>query len=1046
MRRWLPKSTATRFALFLGVVALIATGIQLVHTTSDMLDQQRRATAALAKVSLRFDLAIRRYVQEILRPAVLDAELEPTAPSREHEFRPEILSSSFIARSIFEEVGKNVDGLEIRFASDNPRNPSNQATPEEQRIIEYFRAHPEAQSWEGRLTTDHGVFWASAVPRRMKEDCMQCHGNPETAPASLLERYGEKAGFGRQPGEIAAIDLVKIDWAPIERQLWIHGLFHILYCFATGLGVFAIVMLAFRRMVGKPLSEFTRHVSSDDLTGGSTPAALINRTDEFGVLARAFDDLTVRIRSALDEKDEKVAQCLANEKELQRYRDSLELLVAVRTADLARVNRELQLQTAAISEKERELSTLLSCLPGMAYRCRNDRNWTMTFVSDGGRQLTGYAPEELLESRTKSFEDLILPEDRPHVRQQVEQALAECRPFQLEYRIRTKDGAVKWVWEQGVGVTDDQSGEVLFLEGFIGDITHRKSAEEAAHNARQRLELAIRSANLGLWEWDVQSDFLSVDPSWLEHLGYRPGEISLRRRAWLDLIHPDDLRAVRRAVKTHLATGRFIAAEFRLRKRDGQWIWVQSLGRAVERDPQGRAVRLTGAVHDISNQKRTEAELARAKDAAEAANRAKSLFLANMSHEIRTPMTAILGYIDLIAAECGGVCNFAQHHIRDYLHSIARNADHLMRLINDILDFSKIEAGTLELDRRPCNVFEIVEDSLQWVRPSARRKGIALDCVWEPGHPEQVTTDPVRLRQVLVNLLGNAVKFTDQGGVRLRVAAADRHGRSCLLFEIADTGIGIAHEDIKRLFQPFFQVEQSHSRRFEGSGLGLAISRRLAHLLGGEIEVESEPGQGSRFSLFLPIATILSAPSAAPLPSIAEKHPHDEPPKQRAQKIKDALKGVRILLAEDGIDNQRLFTRILNLAGAEVVLAENGEEAVAKAREAEAAEAPYDVILMDMQMPLLDGYAATGRLRENGYRRPIIALTAHALSDDRQRCLAAGCDDYMAKPVQFDRLVDTIARHAGIRTAQPAENDLAPAADGDQTTTSNNDSLHSAAI
>ncbi len=1045
MRRRTPKTIATRFALFLGLVALIATGIQLVHTTSDMLTQQRRATAALANASLQFDLAIRGYVQEVLRPAVLDAELEPSGPHRENSFRPEILSSSFISRSIFESVGKNVDGLEIRFASDNPRNPANLATQEERQIIEYFRAHPNAQSWEGRLATDRGVFWASAVPRRMKDECMQCHGSPETAPVSLLQRYGNEAGFGRQPGEIAAIDLVKIDWAPIERQLWLHSALHLVYCFATGLGVFTIVMLAFRRMIGKPLKEFTRHISSGALTDASLPRALISRDDEFGVLARAFNELTVRIRSALDEKDEKVEQCLANERELQRYRDSLEQIVAVRTADLARVNRELQLQTAAISAKERELATLLSCLPGMAYRCRRDSNWSMTFVSDGSRELTGYAPEELLENREIAFEEIILPEDRPHVRNEVEAAIAECRPFQLEYRIRTKTGEVKWVWEQGVGVPDEQTGEISFLEGFIGDVTHRKSAEEAAHNARQRLELAIRSANLALWEWNVQSDFLSVDPSWLEHLGYRPGEISLKRRAWLELIHPEDRFAVRRAVKTHLSTGRFIAAEFRLRKRNGEWLWVQSLGRSIERDSRGRAMRLTGVVHDISNQKRTEAELARAKDAAEAANRAKSLFLANMSHEIRTPMTAILGYIDLIAAECGGVCSFAQHHIRDYLSSISRNADHLMRLINDILDFSKIEAGTLELDRRPCDVFEIVEDSLQWVRPSANRKGIALDCVWEPGHPEQIITDPVRLRQVLVNLLGNAVKFTDRGSVRLRVTAADRHGRSSLLFEVADTGIGITQDDVSKLFQPFSQVEQSHSRRFEGSGLGLAISRRLTQLLGGEIEVESVPGQGSRFSLFLPIELTTAASSVVPSPSIDENRPPNIPTKQRAEKIKNVLKGVRILLAEDGVDNQRLFARILNLAGAEVAIAENGEAAIARAREAEAAGVPYDVILMDMQMPLLDGYAATERLRSSGYRRPIIALTAHALSDDRQRCLTAGCDDYMAKPVQFDRLVEIVARYAGTRASSRAENDRDSGATGENATASN-ESMHSAAI
>ncbi len=833
-----------------------------------------------------------------------------------------------------------------------------------------------------------------------------------------------------------------IDWAPIERQLWLHGSRHLLYCMASGLAVFGIVMLAFRRMVGKPLGAFTRHVSSHTRAPTPTDEALAARDDEFGVLARTFNELVSRVESAMNEKDEKVALCLANEKELQRYRDSLEQLVAVRTADLARVNRELQLQTAAISKKEQALSTLLSCLPGMAYRCRCDRYWTMAFVSDGSLELTGYAPEELLENRMLGFEELILPEDRLFVRQQVEHALADHRPFQLEYRIRTKGGQVKWVWEQGVGVTDEQSGQ-LFIEGFIGDVTHRKTAEEAAQNARQRLELAIRSANLGLWEWHMPSDFVSVDSSWLEHLGYRPGEIPLRRRAWLALIHPEDVPAVRKAVKTHIATDRFLAAEFRLRKRNGEWIWVQSLGRSIERDQRGRALRLTGVVHDISDQKRTEAELARAKEAAEAASRAKSQFLANMSHEIRTPMTAILGYIDLIASECGGVCNFAKQHIREYLSTISRNADHLLRLINDILDFSKIEAGTLELDRQRSSLFEIVEDSLQWVRGFAHRKKISLDCVWEPGHPEQIVTDPVRLRQVLVNLLGNAVKFTDQGGVRLRVASAAHHGRACLIFEVADTGIGIAPADMNKLFQPFSQVEQSHSRRFEGSGLGLAISRRLAHLMGGEIEAESEPGRGSRFSLYLPIEAVRATPAADSLPASSETN--GEAPNQRVQKIKDALCGVRVLLAEDGIDNQRLFTRVLHLAGAEVVVAENGEEAVAKAHEADSAGTPFDVILMDMQMPLLDGYSATGRLRGAGYQRPIIALTAHALADDRQRCLTAGCDDYLAKPVQFDRLVETVKRYYGIGARLLASEEAVPAAD-DAKPTDNGDAMRSAAL
>lgn len=1011
MSRIYPRSTGARFALALGIVALIITGVQLAHSLFDAYGYQRQAVEKLARASVQFDLAIRDYVQKVLRPAVLS---ETASDNRkEGEFRPELLSSSFIARSIFSDVAENVEGLEIKFASDNPRNPINRADKHELEILRYFRENPDARAWQGRLDTNRGVYWAYAVPRRMKTDCLRCHGAPEDAPAGLRKRYGDEAGFHRTANEVAAIDLVKISWAPVERELWLHGALHAAYCAASGLAVFGLVMLTFRRMVGRPLGRIAQHVAQASKRLETIDDPVVRRDDEFGLLARAFNSLVDRINTLWAEKDRKVEECIASERELKRCRDALEHTVAVRTADLARVNCELQLQTAELSRRERELSTLLSCLPGMAYRCLNDSLWTMTFVSDGCHALTGYLPGELIGNRCVSYSELILTDDAEYVRREVDRALAAMRPFQLEYRIRTKDGSVKWVWEHGIGVHDVETGR-LFVEGFIGDVTERKQAEEAVKWAQQRLELAVRSANLGMWEWDVPSDFLTVDPVWVEYLGYRPGEIPLRRRAWFGLIHPDDRAAVRHAVKTHMRTDRFLAAIFRLRKRNGDWVWVESLGRSIERDERGRPLRLTGVVQDVSERKRTEAELARAKEAAEAASRAKSQFLANMSHEIRTPMTAILGYIDLIAAECGGVCSFAKTQIRQYLDTIARNAEHLMRLINDILDFSKIESGSLELDRRGSSLRQIVDDSLQWVRLAADRKGVSLQCHWDEACPDRIVTDPVRLRQVLVNLLGNAVKFTERGGVHLHVGTVERDGRRNLWFEVIDSGIGIASEDLGKLFQPFSQVDSSHNRRFEGTGLGLAISQRLTHLLGGEIAVESQPGQGSRFSVFLPLEQTDEQRSSAVDLDGCDASRNRAP---AARSIKDTLCGVRILLAEDGLDNQRLFTRVLTLAGAEVVVAANGEEAVATALQSEASGIPFSLILMDMQMPILDGYSAVGRLRDTGYRKPIIALTAHALNDDRQRCLDAGCDDYLAKPVEFDRLVQTIRRHISVHAA-----------------------------
>ena len=381
----------------------------------------------------------------------------------------------------------------------------------------------------------------------------------------------------------------------------------------------------------------------------------------------------------------------------------------------------------------------------------------------------------------------------------------------------------------------------------------------------------------------------------------------------------------------------------------------------------------------------------------EHASRLKSEFLANMSHEIRTPMTAILGFADVLRERLTNAENL------EIIETVKRNGEYLLEIINDILDLSKIEAGSLKIEQRPCSPRAIVEDVVALMRPRCESKHLWLDVAIDDDVPGVVSSDPLRLRQILVNLLGNAVKFTDHGGVRidLRLANAD-DATKVMQFDVTDSGIGISADRLKALFQPFSQLDASMTRRFGGTGLGLVISRRLAQLLGGDISVQSVPGQGSTFSVTIAAEAFQPAANRA-----AETGPAAEEPVTTQLAAKERL-SAKILLAEDGFDNQRLLALILRAAGAELKIVENGRAAVEEITQSVAA--PYDLVLMDMHMPVLDGYEATAELRRLGYRGPIVAVTAHAMSGDRQKCLDVGCDDVVTKPFERMRLLNAISK------------------------------------
>ena len=395
---------------------------------------------------------------------------------------------------------------------------------------------------------------------------------------------------------------------------------------------------------------------------------------------------------------------------------------------------------------------------------------------------------------------------------------------------------------------------------------------------------------------------------------------------------------------------------------------------------------------------RSKRALEVARDVAVQAAQAKSAFLANMSHEIRTPMTSILGYADLMR-ETASLAD-----AQTYTQAIQRSGKHLLVIINDILDFSKIDAGKMTLERIACDPAQVIEFALDMMAERAREKGLALRRELRAPFPRTLLSDPVRLQQILVNLLSNAIKFTEQGEVCLEAFAErkDENGRLCL--RVRDTGIGISGEQLDQLFRPFTQADASITRRYGGTGLGLSISHRLAGLLGGSLSATSEIGRGSCFELALDLGPWdeleLGAPQvAAPVAVVATGTRR--------------FRG-RVLLAEDGRDNQRLITTLLERRGLAVDIVENGRDAVEQASSAWTRGTPHDLILMDVQMPEMDGMTATRELKRRGYPKPIVALTAQVLEGDRQACLEAGYDDYETKPINLKRLDQLLGRYVAV--------------------------------
>ncbi len=557
----------------------------------------------------------------------------------------------------------------------------------------------------------------------------------------------------------------------------------------------------------------------------------------------------------------------------------------------------------------------------------------------------------------------------------------------------------------------------VVFEDFFLILTLRQSTAElramsihAARAERNHADMTLYSEQLGnsiqkereiiegALDAVVQMDSHGAVISWNSHaervFGWTASEAMGRRVS--ELIIPEKLRAAHEAgLRNFHETGAGPALNQRLEmegmRRDGRVFPIEI---AITPILCGKEALFCAFVRDITDRRRAEEEMRQSKEQAEMANRTKSEFLANMSHEIRTPLNGILGFTELLIRNADGGDEAER---RDYVKTIRTSGKHLLELINDILDLSKIEAGQLQVESTSCSPHHLIAEVISVLRARALEKGISLDYRWDSEIPESVQSDPYRLRQVLMNLVGNAVKFTENGGVNV-VARLKRSGSESLLeLEVRDTGIGISKEHLGDIFKPFVQADNSMTRKFGGTGLGLTITKNICESLGGKLSVSSELGNGSAFTATLPTG------------DLANVNFSERPPMAGNGDIVDTregsvnLNGIRVLLVDDGETNRKLIQLFLTRQGANVIVAENGELAVAATMNHE-----FDVILMDMQMPVMDGYAATRKLRDNGFTIPIIALTAHAMLGDRKKCEEAGCTGYVTKPVNVDELVRVV--------------------------------------
>ncbi|HYF90457.1 PAS domain S-box protein [Azospirillum sp.] len=807
--------------------------------------------------------------------------------------------------------------------------------------------------------------------------------------------------------------------------------------------------------------------------------------------------------------------------------------IAIRTDITERKRMEAELE-----ESRRFLQSITDSMGEGVFSL--DRNGFCTFLNPEAERLLGWSLEDL---RGLTLHDAVhykdaqgQPVDRKDCAVLNSVRRGDSYRSETDHFVR-RDGTVFPIAITAVPLREE--GRIVGSVTVFQDITERQRMLTALQESEERLTVALDASNTGLWDWNPVTDHAYFSDRWLGMLGYAPGELPPCGATWLGLLHEDDRDRVLAILEEHVA-GRVAVyeVEFRMHHKSGAWVWILSAGKVTDRDAAGRPTRITGIHKDVTDRKRTEDELARAKEEADRANRQKSDFLANMSHEIRTPMNAVIGLSHLMMK------TDLTPRQRDYLDKIHASSRSLLGIINDILDFSKVEAGKLTIEAIPFHVGDVLQEVATVVLPKLREKGLELIVDLNGDVPGTLVGDPLRLGQVILNLVSNAVKFTERGEVVVTVAGRIGTGDDYRLeVEVCDSGIGMSPDQTAVLFRPFTQADSSTTRRFGGTGLGLAICRQLVELMGGRVSVESRQGEGSifrfsvrcrvaagetaaerlprhlmdrrvlvvddsdavrsiltdmleRFGLTVeavadglsalrrledgqagsqppvelvvldwrmpdldgvetlrrlralpgvqppvvmttaygadgvqgaleetlpgggPVTAVLEKPvtpsamfdsvmmalgGAGPRMADAVRRIHD--PAQSTEL--SALVGRTVLLVEDNLVNQQVACGLLELVGIEAMVVGSGEEALQCLREVK-----FDLVLMDVQMPGLDGYETTRLIRRELELSalPIVAMTAHAMAGDRERCLDAGMNDHVSKPIDPEALYAALAR------------------------------------
>ena len=608
------------------------------------------------------------------------------------------------------------------------------------------------------------------------------------------------------------------------------------------------------------------------------------------------------------------------------------------------------------------------------------------FINRAWRNLLGTSYEEMEGSK---WQLVLHPDDADAYVAAFRKAVREQTPFRAEARARRADG--EWLWVASYGEPRfSPGGEFLGHVGLSPDITERKRTEQALQTSEERFRQLAENIHEVFWMMDpVAREVLYVSPAYEQVWGRSRESVYRNPLAWTEAIHPDD---VERALAWHAGyrRGEAVEAEYRIRTPEGQEKWIRDRAFPI-RDGRGRVVRAVGIAEDITAQKRYEAELIQAREGADAANRAKSCFLANMSHEIRTPMNGVMGMVQLLLET-----DLTAEQL-EYVNLAQSSGQALLTLIDDILDLSKIEARKVTLENLNVQLDETVREVVGLLRVQAAVKGLAIHSRVSPEIPSNLLGDARRLRQVLLNLAGNAVKFTEHGEITLE-ASLESQGASAatVRFTITDTGIGIREETVEALFSPFTQADASTTRKYGGTGLGLAICKQMVELMGGRIGVASREGHGSTF-WFTAVFNLASGRRRLVRDS------QDGDAGAKPGPVPNA-RAARILVAEDNPTNRIVILAQLGKLGYQAIAVTNGAEAVAAVK-----EGGYDLVFMDCQMPLMDGFEAT-RLIRSSSMLPIVAMTADAMPADRDRCLREGMDDYLAKPVRLSLLSEVLAR------------------------------------